>query len=429
MTTSPNRREFLRVGTAGLAGLSLADVLRSESTAAPSTSRSGGTARSVILVWLSGGPATIDMWDLKPDAPEEIRGEFSAIETSAREVRIGEHLPRMAKVMDRCTLIRSVHHGLPAHGPGANYITSGNLPSAATEYPSLGSLSSALLAPRQGMPPYVAIGAPRGAGSGYLGAAHNPFVVRSSGFRGRLRADNVSLPQGFTLHDLSERNTLRRTFDRRFAKWEQSDDLLSGLGKFQQQALDILRTDRIGKALDVDTEPEASRKAYGTSPLGRHALASRRLIEAGARFVTIGTSGWDTHTGNFTALRNRLLPPLDQALAALIADLDRRGLLKSTLVLCAGEFNRTPNVNRAAGRDHWALSMSMLLAGGGLRPGVVYGSTDKHGKEPASNPCSPDDVAATVFAALGIPPNHRATSNTGRPMELFRKGKVLDGLL
>jgi len=426
--TSHNRRDFLRVGTAGLMGLSLADALRCDATAAES--RSGtAAARSVILVWLSGGPATIDMWDLKPDAPEVIRGEFQPIATSAKGFEISEHLPRMAKVMDRCTLVRSVHHGLPAHGPGTQYVTSGNLPSAAIEYPSLGSLASQLLELRRGTPPYVAIGRPRGAGSGYLGAAHNPFVVESGGFRGQLRASNVSLPKGFTLHDLSERNALRSVFDRRFAAWEQTDDLLGGLGKFQLQALDILRTDRIGKALDVDKEPESVRKTYGNAPLGRHALAARRLIEAGARFVTIGTTGWDTHSGNFAALRTRLLPPLDQALSALIADLDKRGLLKSTVVLCAGEFNRTPNVNRAAGRDHWARSMAMLLAGGGFRRGFVYGRTDKHGKVPEANPCSPDDVAASVFAALSFPPNHQVTSTSGRPMELFRKGRVLRGLL
>eukprot|EP00913_Durusdinium_trenchii_P005685 g5303.t1 len=396
----------------------------SEAAAAPTRSTTGA-AQSVILVWLSGGPATIDMWDLKPDAPEEIRGEFQPIATSAPGIEISEHLPRMAKVIDRCVLVRSVHHGLPAHGPGANYVTSGNLPSAAIEYPSLGSLSSALLEPREGVPPYVAIGRPRGAGSGYLGAAHNPFVVQSSGFRGRLRASNVSLPKGFTLTDLKERNELRRVLDRRFAKWQQSDNLLSGLGKFQQQALDILRTDRIGKALDVDKEPEAVRSVYGTTPVGRHALAARRLVEAGARFVTIGTSGWDTHTGNFASLRNRLLPPLDRALAALIADLDKRRLLKSTVVLCAGEFNRTPNVNRTAGRDHWSRSMSMLLAGGNLRRGFVFGATDKHGKEPVANPCSPDDVAATLMATLGFEAKHRAQSQNGRPIELFRKGRVL----
>lgn len=428
MVPSHNRREFLRVGTAGLTGLSLADALRWEADAANSRNASA-KAQSVILVWLSGGPATIDMWDLKPDAPEEIRGEFRPIETSAKGVEISEHLPKMAKVMDRCTLVRSVHHGLPAHGPGARYVTSGNLPSAAVEYPSFGSLASRLLPPRKGVPAYVTIGRPRGAGSGYLGAAHNPFLVQSGGFRGRLRASNVTLPKGFTIKDLSERDKLRRALDDRFAQWEQSDELLSGLGKFQLQALDILRTDRIGKALDVEKEPKEVRDSYGVRPLGRHLLASRRLIEAGARFVTVGTTGWDTHSGNFAALRTRLLPPLDQGLSALIADLDKRGLLKTTVVLCAGEFNRTPNVNRQAGRDHWARSMAMLLAGGGFPRGTVFGRTDRHGKIPTKNPCSPDDVAATLFYALGYSPNHRVETTNGRPMELFRKGKVLRGLI
>ena len=419
------RRQFLRVGTAGLAGLSLVDALQAEATG----TRKNAKAQSVILVWLSGGPATIDMWDLKPDAPEEIRGEFQPIETSAKGVQISEHLPKMAKVMDRCAIVRSVHHGLPAHGPGARYVTSGNLPSPAVEYPSLGALTSKLLLPRKGVPAYVAIGNNRGAGSGYLGASHNPFIVQSSGFRGQLRASNVTLPKGFTLNDLKERDALRRSLDSRFAQWEQSDDLLTGLGKFNRQALDILQTDRIGKALDINKEKKAVRDTYGNNVLGRHALAARRLVEAGARFVTIGTGGWDTHNDNFARLRTRLLPPVDTALSALIADLDKRGLLKSTIVLCAGEFNRTPSINRLAGRDHWARSMSMLLAGGGIKRGIAFGKTDKDGKSPLTNPCTPDDIAATLFAALGFEPNHRTQSTSGRPMEMFKKGNVIRGLL
>lgn len=423
-----SRRDFLRVGTAGLMGLSLADALQLEANA-DSTTRTANRADSVILIWLSGGPATIDMWDLKPQAPEEIRGEFTPIDTSAKGVQIGEHLPKTAKVMHHAALVRSLHHGLPVHGPGTRYLTSGNLPAAAIEYPALGALASKLLTPRKGVPVYISVGRARGAGAGYLGAAHNPFEVQSNGFRGRrLSANNVSLPKGFTVGDLSNRDKLRASLDRRFARWEQTDEVLSGLNKFQSQALDILTTDRIGRALDLSKEPKKVLDAYGNRALGGHVLAARRLIEAGARFVTIGMSGWDTHSGNFAALRTRLLPQLDAALSALIGDLDQRGLLKSTLVLCAGEFNRTPNVNRQAGRDHWARSMSVFLAGGGIKGGTVYGSTDAHGKRPKTNPCSPDDLAATVFAALGYKPNHQVTSTTGRPMELFRKGKVLRGL-
>lgn len=426
-TFQTSRREFLRVGSAGLCGLTLADLLRSESTAAKSDARRR-TAEAVIVVWLSGGPATIDMWDLKPNAPEEIRGEFQPINTSAAGVQICEYLPKMAKVMDRCVLVRSVHHGLPAHGPGTRYVMSGNLPSPAVEYPSLGSLASALLPARKGVPAYLTVGNQPASGAGYLGASQNPFRVQSGGFRGRLTATHVSLPDGFTKSELVDRNELRRALDRRFAKFDKGDSLLAGLDTFQQQALDILRTDRIAKALDVNGEPKAVLKQYGRTVLGRHALAARRLIEAGARFVTVGMGGWDTHSGNFASLRTRLLPALDAALAALIADLDQRGLLKTTLVYCAGEFGRTPQVNRNAGRDHWARASSVLLAGGGMKRGDVYGSTDKHGKTPASHACSPDDVAATILSSVGFPPDYRVAAANGRPMTLFRHGKVLRGL-
>lgn len=422
-----SRRGFLSVGSAGLVGLTLADALRRETMADEATDNAR-TADAVIVIWLSGGPATIDMWDLKPEAPEEIRGEFQPIRTSAAGVRICEHMPKLAQVMDRCVLVRSVHHGLPAHGPGTQYMMSGNLPSPAVQYPSLGALASRLLESRQGVPAYLTIGDQPASAAGYLGASHNPFRVQS-GDGGVLSASNISLPDDFTTSELEDRSKLRQAFDHRFAEFERDDAVLVGLDTFQQQALDILLTDRIATALDADSEPTSRQEQYGRSQLGRHALAARRLIEAGARFVTIGSDGWDTHAGNFAALQTRLLPPLDQALSALVADLGERGLLQSTVVLCAGEFNRTPRVNRQAGRDHWARSMTMLLAGGGLPSGFVYGSTDRHGMVPATDPCSPDDIAATVFAALGFGPHHRVTSTSGRPIELFRNGEVLDGLL
>jgi hypothetical protein len=424
-TAGLDRRTFLRVGSAGLLGLGLPDLLRLQAAA-----KGKPRAEGVILLWLSGGPATIDMWDLKPEAPEEVRGEFKSIATRARGVMICEHLPRTARVMDRCVLVRSLAHSIPEHGVATRYVTTGNLPSPALDYPSLGSLAAKVLPPPAGLPPYVAFGerGGRAAGAGYLGPAYNPFEFEGDPSRGQLRVAGLGLPDGFTLADLSDRDRLRAKFDRRFTTLDRTG-LPASLDEFHQQALDLLRSDRTRHALELDREPEAVRERYGRSAFGQGALAARRLVEAGVRFATVTLGGWDTHAGNFAALRNNLLPRLDTALAALVADLDARGLLDRTVVYCAGEFGRTPRINRNNGRDHWSRSMSVLLAGGGFCGGQAHGHTDGQGMGPASDACSPDDVSATIFQALGVGPRHELHTPGGRPIALFREGKVIEGLL
>jgi hypothetical protein len=419
-----HRRDFLRVGATGLLGLELADVLRLEA-AAPRRKRS---ATGVILVWLAGGPSTIDMWDLKPDAPEEVRGEFRPIATAAPGVRICEHLPRMARVMDQCTLVRSLAHSIPEHGVATRYLTTGNLPSPALDYPSLGSLAAKVVPSPAGVPSYVSFRGTGIGGAGYLGPAYNPFEVEANPERSGLRVQRLGLPEGFTMTDLADRARLRAAFDARFKALDEAE-LPASLDKFHQEALDILRSDRTRRAFELEREPAAAREAYGRAPFGQAALAARRLIEAGVRFVALGLGGWDTHAGNFAQLRNRLLPQLDRTLAALIADLDQRGLLGSTVVYCAGEFGRTPRINSGAGRDHWSRSMAVLLAGGGFRRGHVHGSTDGQGMAPASDPCSPDDVSATLFRALGLEPSHEVQTTSSRPVAIFRDGKVIGTLL
>lgn len=414
-----NRREFLTVGCVGLAGLHLADALASERTAGTSSP----PANAAILIWLGGGPATIDMWDPKPDAPENIRGEFAAIRTDVPGIEIGEHLPRMAKVMSHCALVRSLSHSISAHGPGAEYVMTGNRPSAAVDHPSLGSIASAQLPPRSGMPPYITFGTPPGREAGLLGAAHNPFEVSG----GSAKLDGVSLPASLPNARFEKWNRLRDQIDRRFDS-RSGDAVSDGLRKFQEQALDLLRSDRIAKAFRVEEEPETIRKQYGNSPLGRNTLAARRLVEAGARFVTIGTTGWDTHNNNFQTLENRLLPRLDDALSSLIGDLHARGLLETTLVCCIGEFGRTPQINGSGGRDHWPRSMAALLAGGGLKRGIAYGRTDKHGLQPEASPCSPDDIAATLLHQLTGRERLLITSVNNRTQPAFRNGQCLTGL-
>jgi hypothetical protein len=433
------RRDVLKLGFAGVFGLTLPQMLRLEAraraSAPPQARRNSRQADSVILVWLGGGPATIDMWDLKPDAPEGIRGTFRPITTNAAGIQICEHLPQIAQVMDRCTVIRSLHHFIPAHGPATVHMTTGNRPTPALQYPSLGSLATRMLPPRQGVPAYVSFNELRNgsAGSGgYLGTAFNPFIVEGNAVgRGNtnMRVRGITLPTGFTLEQLEDRDGLMRGFDEGFRGADRSADLADGLDAFHRQALDILRSDRTRNAFNLEQESQATRQRYGPTPFGQGALAARRLVEAGVRFVTLTLGGWDTHGQNFNALRQRLLPQLDRTLSALIGDLADRGRLDSTIVYCAGEFGRTPRVNRNAGRDHWARSMAVVLAGGGFRRGYVHGSTDREGMAPANEPCTPDDVAATIFHNLGIDPHRELMTPSGRPVQLFREGQVIQRLL
>src|SRR5262249_16979987 len=293
-----HRRDFLRAGSAGLLGLGLADLLRLEAQAGTTKRRANG----VILLWLAGGPATIDIWDLKPDAPEEVRGDFRPAATAAPGVQICEHLPRTAKLVDRCSLVRSLHHSIPEHGVATRYVTTGNLPTPALDYPSLGSLAAKLLPAATGLPQYVAFAEERNSAfvgtAGFLGAAYNPFEVEGDPRRGKLRVQGVGLPGDFSLAELADRTKLRNVFEDRFRAFDAAD-LPASLDKFQQQALDILRSERTRTAFDLDREPEAIRDSYGRDGFGQGCLAARRLLEAGVRFVTVGLGGWDTHAGNF----------------------------------------------------------------------------------------------------------------------------------
>jgi len=428
------RRDFLKIGAAGVLGLNLPQLLQLEARAeaiAPAE-RQTRRANSVILVWLSGGPATIDMWDVRPNAPDGIKGEFREIPTRADGVRICEHLPRMAQVMDRCTIVRSLAHTIPSHGPATVFMTTGNRPTPAVQYPAIGSLITRLLPAAPGVPPYVNFGELRNGGAGqagYLGSSYNPFVVEGAAGNGNFRVRGITLPTGFTLNQLENRDRLTQQFDRGFRAADRNADLVDGLDAFHRQALEILRSDRTRDAFNLGRENQILRQRYGLNPFGQGALAARRLIDAGVRFVTITLGGWDTHGQNFNALRTRLLPQLDQTLSALIEDLGDRGMLERTMVYCAGEFGRTPRINRNAGRDHWARSMAVVLAGGGFRRGYAHGTTDTSGMAPATDPCTPDDIAASIFQNLGLDPHQELMTPTGRPIQLFREGRVVTKLL
>lgn len=420
-----DRRGFLRIGTASMLGLSLGDVLHREASAATPPA-----AKNVIMVWLAGGPATIDMWDMKPAAPSGIRGEFAAIDSSLDGLEVCEHLPQLAKVMHLGSVVRSVHHTLAAHAPGTELMLTGNHPTPALEYPSLGSVAARLLPPSEGVPTFMTVGEvePR---AGFLGAPFNPFPVRGPQRfvrNANAQATTVGLPDGFSADDLSRREALLSRFDQHFAQLDRSR-MVDQLGQFQQQAVDILRSDKTRKALDLQQEDQKLREQYGFRALGTQLLMARRLIEAGVRFVTVGMPGWDTHGNNFGQMRTALLPELDQALASLLTDLKERGLLDSTVVYCTGEFGRTPHINGGAGRDHWARAMSVLLAGGPLRRGFVYGSTDARGYEPVDHPVTPMDVSATVLSTLGLSPEATLETPSGRPVAINHFGRPIEELL
>lgn len=423
-----NRRDFLHVGALTMfGGVALPTILASEARGQESDEKP--PVKNVIMIWLSGGPSTIDMWDLKPDAVAGIRGEFSPIDTTADGIQICEHMPKTAEIMNDCALIRSVTHTIAEHGLGTEYVTTGNPISPALKYPSIGSVVSHLKEPAMGVPSYVDLSQNGYGKAGFLGSSFNPVSV--NGFTGFQRGPTKSgfeLPDGFEIEDLNRRNELLSKLDRSFQRFDNTARA-GEMSKFQQQAVDILRTGKTKDALDLSLEKQATREKYGSGPLGRSALAARRLIQAGVRFVTIGITGWDTHGNNFAQLSNNLLPRLDRALANLVADLKAHGLLDETIVYCTGEFNRTPIINGGGGRDHWARSMSMFVAGGRFQRGFAYGSTDKSGFEPDENACSPTDVNATILSQLGINPDTVIRTKSARPIEVFRGGKILEPLL
>jgi Protein of unknown function (DUF1501) len=427
-----HRRDVLKLGLGATLGLGLADMLKLEAQAA---SKSGGLNRkadSVIVLWLAGGPATIDMWDLKPGAPTG--GEFKQIDTSAPGVKISEHLPKTAKMMDKATVVRSLFHTIPSHGTATVWMTTGNKPTPALQYPALGSLAAKLMPGTAGVPKFVSFGELRGGNAGtagYLGSAYNPFIIDGAGGRrgGTLRVRGIQLPNGFTLKDLAERDGLRDTFDETFRNLDRSSDMVDGFDAFHKQALDILRSDKTRDAFNLAQEKQSLRDRYGSTGFGQGALAARRLVEAGVRFVTISLGGWDTHGNNFQSLKTRLLPQLDQTLSALVGDLSERGLLDRTVVYCAGEFGRTPKINTKSGRDHWSRSMAVFLAGGGFKKGYAHGTTDSNGMAPATEACTPDDISATLFQNLGIDPRTELTTPTNRPIQLFREGHIIEKIL
>jgi uncharacterized protein (DUF1501 family) len=429
----PTRRQALRIGGLGIAGLGLANALRAEAARGAAASR----IKSCILIFYYGGPCQLDTWDMKPDAPVEVRGQFHSIATKTPGIWICEHLPKTARVMDKLAIIRSMHHPMRNHNSAAVEALCGRTPLKGdlelladdpNSFPNYGAVLSSLTKRRVEVPVHVAL--PHvlynvvvlpGQTAGFLGAAHNHFQVTRDPSRPDFEIDELTLPADLPLARLDDRRSLLSLVDAQMNGAEHASRT-RGMTTFQTRAFDLLRSEKVRQAFDLSRESAALRDRYGRHKLGQSLLLARRLVESGVRFVNVNDKvrngqleNWDSHENNFNRLKNDLLPPADQAFSALIEDLDTRGLLDSTLVIAMGEFGRTPQINKSAGRDHWPDVYSVVLAGGGIRGGSVYGSSDKIGAYPASDPVKPGDLAATIFWRLGINPTTEIHDLTGRP--------------
>ncbi len=426
---SPSRRNFLQVGGLATLGLGLPDYLR-----AAEKSPAKKTATRCILIWLQGGPSHHDSFDPKPDAPAEVRGEFGTIPTTLAGIRLSEHLPHLAKMTGDYSIIRGHDPKNGSHGVADHLMLSGHKFNVTLPFPTYGSVVAKERGYVDGMLPFVQLGKSidrrfNGGIAGFLGDEFNPFEVH----------EDPSAPV-FRVRDLSVANQAERDrLDRRYSmlneleQYQKTIETTAGPVKardtFTEKAHGIITSPTAKKAFDIREESDKTRDRYGRNQFGQYCLLSRRLIEGGVQFVTLTDGGWDTHTNNFKSLKDRLLPRIDQGISALLQDLKLRGLLDSTLVVCFGDFGRTPKINPSAGRDHWSTAGSAIISGGGLKSGEVVGKTNALGEFVTDSPVSPQDLAATIYHCLGIPLHTWYKSHDGRPIELIPEGKPVKQLI
>lgn len=429
-----DRRQWLRVGS--VAGLSLARLMQLQAAQAADQPRKDVNC---IFIFIIGGMAHQDMWDPKPEAPAELRGDFRPISTAVPGLQLSELLPHVAKVTDKLAIIRSMTHNDPDHTAGYHVMMTGQHPGTGPAFnrnvannnvhPSFGSMVAKL--GRSGaLPPYISL--PNFLNSGgpaFLGASCAPFVIEADPAAPDFSVRDIVLPQEVS----SARSIRRQEALRRLKEFEQQAERASkqaqSLDVFQQKAYSLMTSKAAKEAFDISREDERTREEYGITSLGQCCLMGRRLVEAGCRFVSIENGHWDTHRQNTMSLRDLLVPPLDRGLAALLTDLERRGMLDSTLVVVATEFGRTPRINQMAGRDHWPGAFSVVMAGGGIKPGSVIGATDKDAASVIDRPTTPADFAATILSVLGIDPQTILHTPVGRPIQLAAGGRPVHELL
>ena len=459
-----SRRELLRVGGAGFLGLSLGDALAIEDLVQPSIPRLDGfgKAKNVILVFLQGGPSHIDIWDPKPEAPLNIRGDFKPIKTSVSGVYLSETMPKLAKVLNKATLIRSVSYtpvGLFNHTAAIYQMLTGYTPDkvspsgqleppAPNDFPTAGSQVTKLLPSKGKMLPFVMMPRPlqessiigKGGTAGFYGPAYDPYFLFQDP-NAKLKLEDLSLRKGISAARMKARATLLDRVNAAMPEIEAATKD-TALSKYQAKALDLIVSGRARNAFDLSKEPTKLRDKYGRHTFGQSLMLARRLVEAGTRFVQVNwpavangnprVDAFDTHAENFGPLKNLHCPKLDSGLATLLEDLDQRGMLDDTLVLAIGEFGRSPkmgvstsgNNNSAKGRDHWPYCYTGLMAGGGVKRGVVYGESDKTASSPKEKPVHPNELLATVYWALGIDPQMTIYNHLNQPRDLIKSPPV-----
>lgn len=423
-----SRRNMLRVGGLTLGGLTLPGLLRHRAEARTAGRPTKDT--SVILIWQSGGPSHIDMYDLKPSAPAEFRGEFKPIDTNVPGTQISEQLPHQSQIMDKISIVRSGTHTNAGHGMAQQWMLTGYQATIEVNdniYPSCGSVVSKLKgASAPGIPAYVTL--PRTQNfskAAYLGASYNPFSPESDPNQQNFEVRNLKLPGRVDDARLHRRRELLAGLDQ-LRRDVDTQGSIVGLDKFYVDALQMITSDKAREAFDINREDARLRDEYGRNDLGQSCLLARRLVESGVSFVTVQAGGgWDTHANNFNELKNKLLPNYDRAVAALVKDIFQRGLNDRVLVMAMGEFGRTPRINPGAGRDHWPGAMSILYSGGGLKTGQMIGTTDSRAEYPTSRPCSPGCILSTMYHVLGIDHHHVFYDHAQRPLPVLSEGEPI----
>ncbi len=439
-----SRRDWFSAGSAALFGTvwNTAGLIQAQSHAGER--RAAGFADdnddvSLIVVFLRGGPSTIDMFDMKPNAPSEIRGEFSPISTNVPGIQVTEHLPRTAMQQDKFSLIRSFTHSNSSHGLADHYMLTGYHPSPAfnsklrpnNERPSHGSIISRLKGPRGSVPPYICLPEMhKSAGSAYLGPGAAPFVIQADPNAPDFSVPDLLPPLTISPSRLDARAELREQLGRFERAAEQAHNRKAqSFSVFREKAVSLMASEDAKRAFNIEAESVSIRDEYGRTTLGQCCLMARRLVEAGVRCITIQHVDWDTHQENFRLMKQELLPALDAAMATLFRDLADRGMLEKTMVVVTGEFGRTPKIGPHAGRGHWGPGFTVAIGGGGVRGGRITGKTDAHASKPVEDPHGPEDLAATVHHLMGINPDDEFYSPDGRPFKIVNDGEVIRSLL
>ena len=424
-----NRRDFIYTGLVGGLGITTGDFFRLRAESSDRKAK----AESVIHIFLPGGAAAQETWDPHPQAPIEYRGPLGTVATNVTGVHFSEHFKHTAKIADKLTVVRSMTHGEAAHERGTISMFTGYRPSPALEYPSFGSVVAHELKDRNSLPAYVCVPQKIGnngsdpADTGYLSKAYGPFSLGSDPASEKFKVRDLNLPDSVSPDRFAKRRSILETVDSHF-KYMESSDSLAAMDEFYQKAYNMISSPSAREAFNLEAETAKVKEFYGMNQAGQRLLMARRLVEAGVRFVSVTYGGWDMHTGIANGIAKQL-PPFDQAFAALIRDLEQRGMLDSTLVMVSSEFGRTPKINKDAGRDHWPRVFSVAFAGGGFKKGLIYGSSDATGSDVEDSPLTVENLAATMYNQLGIDPDKQLMAPGGRPASIVKEGKVVQELI